>query len=154
LGVSGTIQTEQSEGVAVLRLGRPVANALSPDLRAALLAALDAAEADDTCRAVVLAGAGTGFSSGVDLTEYEAPGVPPSVADLCDRIEGFAKPVVAGLHGSALGAGLALALAAHGRVAQAATRLALPEIGLGMMPGAGVTQRLPRLVGAQAAPRA
>jgi 3-hydroxyacyl-CoA dehydrogenase len=151
LGVSGTIQTEQSEGVAVLRLDRPVANALSPDLRAALLAALDAAEADDTCRAVVLAGAGTGFSSGVDLTEYEAPGVPPSVADLCDRIEGFAKPVVAGLHGSALGAGLALALAAHGRVAQAATRLALPEIGLGMMPGAGVTQRLPRLVGAQAA---
>ncbi len=149
--MSGTIQTDQKDGIAVLRLDRPVANALAPDLRAALMTALDAAEAKAECRAVVLTGTGTGFSSGVDLTEYDEPLAAPRVGDICKRIDAFAKPVVAALHGSALGAGLGLALAAHGRVAQAGTRIALPEISLGMMPGAGVTQRLPRLVGAQAA---
>jgi len=149
--VSGKIQTDQKDGITVLRLDRPVANALAPDLRAALMAALDAAEADSACGAVVLAGTGTGFSSGVDLTEYDGPLLSPRVGDICKRIDAFSKPVVAALHGSVLGAGLGLALAVHGRVAQVGTRIALPEISLGMMPGAGVTQRLPRLVGAQVA---
>ncbi len=139
------------DGVAVLRLDRPVANALAPDLRRDLLAALDAVAEDADVRAVVLAGAGAGFSSGVDLTEYEEALAPPWIGALCLRIENFPKPVVAALHGATFGAGFALALAAHARVARSDARLALPEISLGMMPGGGVTQRVPRLVGAQVA---
>ena len=88
--MSGTIQTDQKDGIAVLRLDRPVANALAPDLRAALMTALDAAEAKAECRAVVLTGTGTGFSSGVDLTEYDEPLAAPRVGDICKRIDAFA----------------------------------------------------------------
>lgn len=149
--MNANIQTENRDGVIVLRLDRPVANALAPDLRAELLAALSAAAARADCVAIVLSGAGAGFSSGVDLSEFDAAPVAPSPDSLCRAVDACDRPVVAGLHGDVLGAGLSLALAADARVAAAQTRLALPEIGLGMMPGAGVTQRLPRLVGAQAA---
>jgi len=149
--VTGQIQSERRDGVAVLRMDRPVANALAPELRADLSTALREAAEDDAVRAVVICGAGPGFSSGVDLTEYDGPLVSPWVSALCRDIEEFPKPVVAALHGSVLGAAVGLALAAHARVAQANTRMALPEISLGMIPGAGVTQRAPRLVGAQVA---
>ncbi|WP_073194398.1 enoyl-CoA hydratase-related protein [Roseovarius marisflavi] len=149
--VTGQIQSERRDGMAVLRMNRPVANALAPQLRADLSAALCEAAQEDAVRGVVICGAGTGFSSGVDLTEYDGPLASPWVSALCREIEDFPKPVVAALHGSVLGAGVGLALAAHARVAQATTRLALPEISLGMIPGAGVTQRAPRLVGAQVA---
>lgn len=150
-GVTGQIRQELRDGVAVLLLDRPVANALSPDLRAELAAALDGAATADEVRAVVLAGSGAGFSSGVDLTEYDGPLAEPWIDTLCTRIEEFAKPVVTALHGATFGAGLALALASHARVVQAEARLACPEITLGMVPGGGVTQRLPRLLGAQVA---
>ncbi|WP_175544795.1 enoyl-CoA hydratase-related protein [Roseovarius azorensis] len=142
------IQLDTQDGVRIVRLDRPVANALTPDLRADLLQALREAAEDSACRAVVICGIGPGFSSGVDLTEYDQPAATPSVSALCAEIEAFPKPVVVALHGAALGAALALVLAAHARVAQAGAQIALPEIGLGMMPGAGVTQRLPRLAGA------
>lgn len=149
--MTGQIRRELLDGVAVLRLERPVANALSADLRAELAAALDHAASAAELRAVVLVGAGAGFSSGVDLTEYDGPLAEPWIDTLCVRIEDFPKPVVAALHGAAFGAGLGLALASHARIAQADARLASPEITLGMVPGGGVTQRLPRLLGAQAA---
>lgn len=149
--MTGQIRQELRDGVAVLLLDRPVANALAADLRAELWTALQAAATSDETRAVVIAGAGTGFSSGVDLTEYEGPLAKPWADTLANLIEDFPKPVIAALHGDTFGAGLALALAAHARVAQADTRLAAPEIALGMVPSGGVTQRLPRLLGAQIA---
>lgn len=149
--MNANIRQDKRDGVIVLRLDRPVANALAPDLRAELMAALNAAAEREDCTAIVIAGAGAGFSSGVDLSEFDAAPVAPSPAELCRAVASCPRPVVAALHGDVLGAGVALALAADARVATAQTRLALPEIGLGMMPGAGVTQRLPRLVGAQAA---
>ncbi|PKQ12438.1 MAG: hypothetical protein CVT70_08785 [Alphaproteobacteria bacterium HGW-Alphaproteobacteria-1] len=149
--VGGYIDREERDGVAVLRLNRPVANALAPELRAELIAALADASASGASLAIVIAGAGEGFSSGVDLSEYDAPPVAPSASDLCRAVAACPLPVIAALHGNVLGAGLSLALAADARVAHEGARLALPEISLGMMPGAGVTQRLPRLVGAQAA---
>jgi len=149
--VTETLQRACDGGVLVLRLDRPVANALVPGMRAALVAALDAAAQDTACRAVVIAGAGAGFSAGLDLGEDMAAPRAPAPADLCRAVAGCAKPVVAALHGEVAGAGLSLALAAQGRVAHAEARLSLPEIALAAMPGAGATQRLPRLVGAQAA---
>lgn len=150
-GVTGQIRQELRDGVAVLLLDRPVANALAAELRADLRRALEAAAVAQDVRAVVLAGAGTGFSSGVDLTEYDGPLAEPWIDTLSSLIEDYPKPVIAALHGTTFGAGLALALAAHARVAQSEARLASPEITLGMVPGGGVTQRLPRLLGAQIA---
>jgi len=137
--------------VLLLHLDRPVANALVPEMRAALVAALEAAAADEACRAVVIAGAGAGFSAGLDLSEDMTAPRPPTPADLCRAVAACPTPVVAALHGEVAGAGLSLALAAQGRVVHAGARLSLPEIALAGMPGAGATQRLPRLVGAQAA---
>jgi 3-hydroxyacyl-CoA dehydrogenase len=128
-----------------------VANALAPELRAELIAALADLRAGESCCAIVISGTGEGFCSGVDLSEYDAAPIAPSPSELCRAVADCPKPVVAALHGNVLGAGLSLALAADARVVHEATRLALPEITLGMMPGAGATQRLPRLIGAQAA---
>lgn len=147
-GRTEQIQQESRGGVRILRLDRPVANALTPDLRSDLLSALRAAAADVTCRAVVIGALGPGFSSGVDLAEHDGPPAEPTVEALCHEIEDFPKPVVVALHGAALGAAVALAVAAHARVAQASARIGLPEITLGMIPGGGVSQRLPRLAGA------
>ncbi|MDZ7709886.1 MAG: enoyl-CoA hydratase/isomerase family protein [Roseovarius sp.] len=151
--MSDTIQRAQMDGVMVLRLDRPVANALVPEMRAALIAALTEAAAaeEETCRAVVIAGAGAGFCSGLDLSEYETGPCAPGVEDLCRAVSACPKPVIAALHGEVAGAGLSLALAAQGRVAHQGARLSLPEIALGRMPCAGATQRLPRIVGAQVA---
>lgn len=145
------ITYELSDGVAVLRMTRGEANALSPDMRAELAAALDRAAQDATARAVVLTGAGGVFCSGVDLSEYDAVLADPWIDALTRQIETHPKPVVAAMHGAALGAGFELALAAHARVAQKTCRVALPEVSLGLMPSGGSTQRLPRLLGAQAA---
>lgn len=136
--------------MAVLLLDRPPSNALAPALRAELLERLRAVSGDAGVAAVVLAGAGAGFSAGVDLGEFDGPPSEPWITALCAAIEDAPKPVVAALHGVALGAGFELALAAHARVARAGTRVSLPEVTLGLIPGGGATQRLPRLVGAQA----
>lgn len=145
------MKCEMRGDIAVLTLDRPPANALVPSMREALKAALCRAFDDADVGGVVLCGAGAGFSSGVDIGEYDGPLARPWVADLCDLVEMAPKPVVAALHGMVLGAGFELALAAHARVARAGTRVALPEVGLGLVPGGGATQRAPRLAGAQAA---
>lgn len=145
------VHHEIHDGVSVITLDRPVANALAPSVRSSLSDVLGRSFEDNQVRAVVLCGAGSGFSSGVDILEYDGPLSKPWVSDLCNLIETATKPVVACLHGAVLGAGFELALAAHARVACHGTRLALPEVKLGLIPGGGATQRLPRIVGAQAA---
>ncbi|WP_172977489.1 enoyl-CoA hydratase/isomerase family protein [Roseovarius sp. THAF9] len=142
---------ELTDRVAVLRLSRGEANALSPGMRSDLAAALDRAAGDEAATAVVLTGAGYTFCSGVDLSEFDGPLAEPWIGALTRRIEDHPKPVVAALDGVALGAGFELALAAHARVARRTCRVALPEVSLGLMPSGGSTQRLPRLLGAQAA---
>ena len=145
------VNEQQRNGIIVLELSRPVANALAPSLRHELEQKLKTAFSDPAVAAIVLKGAGQGFSSGVDIAEYDGPLKAPWVGDLCHLIEDAPKPVVAALHGAVLGAGFELALAAHARVAERSARVALPEVTLGLIPGAGGTQRLSRITGAQVA---
>ena len=145
----GLVTSHRHGTVAVLRLNRPPVNALSPELAGALRSALEEALADPGVQALVLAAEGRCFSAGADLHAFGRPGGDPHA--LTARLESCGKPVVAALHGDVLGAGLELALGCQARVAQADAQLGLPEITLGLLPGAGGTQRLPRLVGPQAA---
>ena len=137
--------------VLIAELANPPVNALSHAVRAGLSAALDAAERDDTIAGLVIAGRGRIFSAGADVTEFGRPPRAPWLGEIVARLDAFPKPVVAALHGSALGGGLELALASHARVAAPATKLGLPEVRLGILPGSGGILRLPRLIGVEAA---
>ncbi len=140
------------DGVSVLRIDNPPVNALGPQSVAPLLQQLAAAQVDSRVRAVVLAGARGTFSGGADMKTFGVSPPPrPHTRDLIDAIESSAKPVVAAIEGVAMGGGLEVALACDARVAARGSRLALPEIARGLLPGAGGTQRLPRLVGVRAA---
>jgi 3-hydroxyacyl-CoA dehydrogenase len=133
--------------VAVVEIANPPVNALNQAMRAALLASVEAADGDPTIGAVVIHGVGRHFVAGADILEFDAPPKPPLLTDTLLRVEDCTKPVIAALHGSVLGGGFELALACHYRVATLDTRLAFPELTLGLFPGAGGTLRLPRLVG-------
>ena len=139
--------------VAVISFDNPPVNGLSHAVRSAILDALDRAQADPGARAVVLTGTRDVFSAGADIREFGTPAssAEPSLRQLIERIETSPKPVVAAIAGTALGGGLELAMSAHYRVASADARLGLPEVKLGLLPGAGGTQRLPRLVGVEKA---
>lgn len=142
----------QREGdVLVVTIDNPPVNALSQAVRAGLLSAIEQAERDDAVRAVLLLGQGRAFIAGADIREFGKPPLPPSLPEVCNRIEACSKLVVAAIHGPALGGGLEVALSAHYRLAVASARLGLPEVNLGLLPGAGGTQRAPRLMGVQAA---
>lgn len=145
------VRYEVDGGVAVLTLANPPVNALGAALRAALDGALARAEADEAVRAIVLAAEGKVFVGGADISEFGKPPQPPSLPDVLERLDAGRKPVVAAIGGAALGGGLELAMACHGRIAAPAAKLGLPEIKLGIIPGAGGTQRLPRLIGPDAA---
>lgn len=149
------IQTERLESgrVALLSLRNPPVNSLSAALREELHAAIQAALADDAVRALVLAGDGQFFCCGAEIREFNTPMSTrePTLRSVIALIEDANKPVVAAIHGAALGGGLELALGCHYRVAQAGASLGLPEVKLGVLPGAGGTQRLPRLVGVERA---
>ncbi len=147
----GLVQQEVQGTVLVLTLSNPPVNVLGAAVRAGLMAGLDRAERDDELTAVVIRGAGRGFSAGADLREFDQPARLPLLTTVCSRIEAFGKPVVAAMHGAAYGGGMELGLSAHARVATSEVRLCLPEVKLGLLPGAGGTQRLPRLIGAEAA---
>ena len=139
--------------VAVIRLDNPPVNALSASVRKGIAEGLDRAADADSVAAVILTGAGSNFCGGADVTEFNTPLMvaAPDLHDLFDLIEGFPKPVIAALNGLALGGGLELAMSCHYRVALASALLGLPEVKLGLLPGAGGTQRLPRLVGPERA---
>ncbi|MGN6807968.1 MAG: 3-hydroxyacyl-CoA dehydrogenase NAD-binding domain-containing protein [Trinickia sp.] len=140
-----------SGNILVVTIDHPPVNALSADVRRGLVDSLDAAERDPTVAAVLIVGAGRNFIAGADIREFGKPPQPPALPDVCERIEAASKPVVAALHGATLGGGLEIALAAHYRIALASAKLGLPEVKLGLMPGAGGTQRTPRLIGVAAA---
>ncbi|GAC1551089.1 MAG: 3-hydroxyacyl-CoA dehydrogenase NAD-binding domain-containing protein [Collimonas sp.] len=145
------VECELRGKILLLTIHNPPVNALGVDVRRGILAAIDAADADHAVEAVLIAGAGRNFIGGADIREFGKPPLPPSLPDLCNRIEACSKLVVAAIHGAALGGGLEIALAAHYRLAVAGARIGLPEVQLGLLPGAGGTQRTPRLIGAKAA---
>ena len=148
---AGAAHARRDDDILVITLDHPPVNALSADVRHDLAAAIQAAQSDPHVRAILLVGAGKNFIAGADIREFGKPPKPPALPDVCNQIEASDKPVVAVLHGAALGGGLEVALAAHYRVALPGAKLGLPEVNLGLLPGAGGTQRTPRLIGARAA---
>lgn len=136
----------QEGPVALIGLNNPPVNALGAALRQGLSDAIRDLDADPSVKVIALYGEGRALSAGADIREFGKPPVPPRLPDVLDQIEGSDTPVVAVMHGTTLGGGLELALAAHARVVLPGARLGLPEVTLGLLPGAGGTQRLPRLV--------
>ena len=139
------------DDILLVTINNPPVNALGVDVRRGLLDAIEAAERDPAVAAVLLVGAGRNFIGGADIREFGLPPQEPRLPDVCDRIEASSKLVVAAVHGATLGGGLEVALAAHYRLALPSAKLGLPEVHLGLLPGAGGTQRTPRLIGAGAA---
>ncbi|SFH17075.1 3-hydroxyacyl-CoA dehydrogenase [Palleronia marisminoris] len=148
--MSDTVRYDREGAVAIVTVDNPPVNALGHAVRQALVAAFDRFEADDA-EIAVLTGAGRLFLGGADISEFGKPPAEPSLPDVIGRIERCAKPVVAAIHGAALGGGLEVAMGCHYRVALTGTKLGLPEVTLGLIPGAGGTQRAPRLMGLDAA---
>ena len=142
------VRTERHGDVAVILIDHPPVNALSLAVRMGLLAAVTALNRDSGVRAGVIACAGRTFIAGGDIREFDQPPADILTSDICAALDASAKPVVAALHGSALGGGFEVALACHGRVLAPDAVVGFPEVRLGLIPGAGGTQRLPRLVGA------
>ncbi|HLL18733.1 MAG TPA: enoyl-CoA hydratase/isomerase family protein, partial [Rubrivivax sp.] len=134
-------------------MNKPPVNGLGAELRAAIVQAIDDANADDAVQAIVLTGTTKVFSGGADVTEFGTPLAlrEPNLRAVIEALEKSAKPVIAAISGTCLGGGFALALGAHFRVAAPDAALGLPEVKLGLLPGAGGTQRLPRLLGVEAA---
>jgi 3-hydroxyacyl-CoA dehydrogenase len=141
------------KGIAWLAMNNPPLNALSHALRRAVVASLDKAMADSKVRAIVLIGNDRAFSSGADIKEFSGSAfyAEPFLPAVCDIIEAAPKPVIAAIGGACMGGGLELALGCHYRVALADARISFPEVKLGLIPGAGGTQRFPRLVGLETA---
>src|SRR5258708_5217193 len=134
------------DGVAVITMTTPPVNGLGNALRAGILKGLERAQDDAQVKAVVLIGAGKAFSGGADIREFGKPREKPDLPDVNDFQDAMQKPLVAAITGSAPGGGLELALACHYRIATPKTQLGLPEVKLGILPGSGGTQRLPRIV--------
>ena len=145
------ISTHRHGDVLVVTSNNPPVNALGAAVRQGLVAAIEQAEADDAVKAVVIACDGQTFFAGADITEFGKPPVMPWLPSVVDTIENCSKPVVAAIHGTALGGGLEIALGCHYRVAVPSAKLGVPEVKLGLLPGAGGTQRLPRVAGVKRA---
>ena len=139
--------------VAVLTLDNPPVNGLGHALRCALVEGIDRANADPAVKSIVITGAGNVFSGGADIREFNTPKAlaEPTLRTAIDTAESSAKPVISAINGTCMGGGLELSLGCHYRVAKADSQLALPEVKLGLIPGAGGTQRLPRAIGIEAA---
>ena len=148
--MTGTVRQTRNGAVLVLSIEAPPVNALGAAVRAGLAEGLDAALTDPAIGAIVICAVGSSFSAGADIREFghPAPQGVPGLPELCNRIEASGKTVIAAIQGAALGGGLELALAAHVRLAGPRARFGLPEVALGLLPGAGGTQRTPRLIGA------
>ncbi|KPM12917.1 3-hydroxyacyl-CoA dehydrogenase [Citromicrobium sp. JL31] len=149
--MTSPIRTERHDNVLVIISDNPPVNALGQAVRAGLVDGISEALSDDSVEAVVIRCDGRTFFAGADITEFGKPPQGPSLPEALDKLEASDKPVVAAIHGTALGGGCEVALACHYRVAVPSAKMGLPEVKLGLIPGAAGTQRLPRLVGAEAA---
>jgi len=145
------ISTRKHGDVLIVLSNNPPVNALSTAVRQGLVDAIEQAEADDSVHAVVITCEGNTFFAGADITEFGKPPQQPWLPAVVDRIEACTKPVVAAIHGTALGGGLEVALSCHYRVAVPSAKMGTPEVKLGLLPGAGGTQRLPRVAGVRKA---
>src|SRR5213595_2940375 len=141
------ISTRKHGDVLIILSNNPPVNALSTAVRTGLVDAIAEAEADPAVNAIVIACEGQTFFAGADITEFGKPPQQPWLPIVVDAIENCSKPVVAAIHGTALGGGLEVALGCHYRVADPTAKLGTPEVKLGLLPGAGGTQRLPRVAG-------
>ncbi|PJC74227.1 MAG: 3-hydroxyacyl-CoA dehydrogenase, partial [Syntrophobacterales bacterium CG_4_8_14_3_um_filter_58_8] len=144
---------EVKEGVAVITMNNPPVNGLGHATRSGIFDGLKRALADSAVNAVVITGAGRAFSGGADIKEFNTPKTfaEPNLPSVIEAIEAADKPVVAAVHSVAMGGGLELALGCHYRVAAPGAQIAFPEVKLGLLPGAGGTQRMPRVVGVETA---
>ncbi|EKS32547.1 3-hydroxyacyl-CoA dehydrogenase NAD-binding domain-containing protein [Afipia clevelandensis] len=149
--MSEVVKVERHDAIAIVTIDSPPVNALSAAVRKGLAEGVKSAQADDSVKAIVIACAGRTFVAGADITEFGKPPQSPSLHEVIEVIENSTKPVVAAIHGTALGGGLELALGCHYRVAVKDAKLGLPEVKLGLLPGGGGTQRLPRAVGPELA---
>ncbi|WIW45739.1 3-hydroxyacyl-CoA dehydrogenase NAD-binding domain-containing protein [Bradyrhizobium sp. 62B] len=149
--MSEVVKLERHDEVGIVTVNSPPVNALSAAVRGGILECVKAAIADPAIKGILLTCAGRTFIAGADITEFGKPPKPPALNDVLSEIENSPKPVVAAIHGTALGGGLEVALACHFRVAVKEAKLGLPEVKLGLLPGAGGTQRLPRAVGPELA---
>ena len=145
------VSIEREDGIAVVTVDNPPVNALGQALRQGLWDAVGTLDADASVRAVVLICAGRTFIAGADVTEFGKPPMPPHLPDLVDRLEQATKPWIAAIHGSALGGGFEVAMGCRLRVALDSAAVGLPEVTLGIVPGASGTVRTPRLAGVEAA---
>ena len=151
--LSQSVSYDVQDGVAVLISNNPPVNAMSYHVRQGLVDGLEMAQNDEEVQAIVLHCEGRTFFPGMDITEFANPNVPdaPGITEVIEKLEGASKPVVAAIHGTALGGGCETALGCHYRVAAPSAKLGLPEVKLGIIPGAGGTVRLPRVMGVQKA---
>ena len=148
---SKAVSLRHEDGIAVVTVSNPPVNAISQAVRQGLMEAVATIAADAAVKGAVVIGAGSVFIAGADVREFGKPPVAPFLPDVIAALEGSAKPIVAAIHGVALGGGLEIALGCHYRVADAKAKLGFPEVNLGIIPGAGGSQRLPRLAGVEAA---
>jgi 3-hydroxyacyl-CoA dehydrogenase len=149
--VSEVVKLERHDVIAIVTVDNPPVNALSAAVRRGIFECVKSAAADPEVKAIVLTCAGRTFIAGADITEFGKPPQPPGLAEVISELENCSKPTIAAIHGTALGGGLEVALGCHFRVAVKEARLGLPEVKLGLLPGAGGTQRLPRAVGPELA---
>jgi 3-hydroxyacyl-CoA dehydrogenase len=149
--MDATVQLTRDDSLGLVIVDNPPVNALSQAVRRGLIDCMDEALADDGIRGIILACVGRTFIAGADIAEFDRPPVAPHLPDVLRRLDESPKPVIAALHGTVLGGGFETALACQFRVAKRGTRVGLPEVTLGLIPGAGGTQRLPRIVGVETA---
>ncbi|HDZ49062.1 hypothetical protein LCGC14_0294300 [marine sediment metagenome] len=146
-----SVHYQRHGDIGVIQIANPPVNALSHAVRSGLVNALEEGINDTQAKALVVLADGRTFIAGADIREFGKPPQAPLLPDVINQLEACPKPLIAALHGTALGGGLEVALGCHYRVALEGTRVGLPEVKLGLLPGAGGTQRLPRLVGVERA---
>ena len=144
------VRFDVEDGIGVITIDNPPVNALGPGVRNGIVEALEKGEADPNVKAMVMIGAGRSFIAGADIRQFGTPRPMPK-RPTHEVMDASTKPVVAAIHGYALGGGLELALACHYRIAAPSAKVGLPEVLIGILPGGGGTQRLPRLIGPKAA---
>ncbi|MEE8284314.1 MAG: enoyl-CoA hydratase/isomerase family protein, partial [Alphaproteobacteria bacterium] len=142
-----TVRVAVEDGIAMVTVDNPPVNAISQAIRQGLIDAMDEINGNPSISASIIIGAGRYFMAGADVREFDKPALPPSLPEAISSIESSEKPVVAAIHGVALGGGLEVALGCHYRIIDSGAKLGLPEVTLGIIPGSGGTQRLPRLIG-------